>query len=244
MIGNRPLEQITIPEFEAWAASRGWAESMRYNSLWAIQGYMDWAGIESGLSRYKISRTIPPLDPYIILEQVKKLVSLCDTSTPKGLQDATIVVFFWDTWGRVDSVLNLELDHINQAEQEIHFHTMKGGNGHTVPYTLTLKDWLDRWLPVRATIARPGVRTLFINIRRGTALTYSGFREILEALGNKIGIHLTPHMFRRGAARHHASIGGSDRKGMERGGWKSYASYWRYTRGVDLDDLKGERWDD
>ncbi|MEE9508377.1 MAG: hypothetical protein V3V44_03735, partial [Anaerolineales bacterium] len=85
---------------------------------------------------------------------------------------------------------------------------------------------------------------LFINIRRGTPLTYTGLYSILNALGEKVGIKVQAHSIRRGAAREHASSGGNDREGLEQGGWKTWTMYWRYTRGPRLDSFKKKRWRD
>ena len=103
-----------------------------------------------------------------------------------------------------------------------------------------LKDLLERWLPVRTKIAR--CQHLFINIRRGTPLTYGGLRSILDNLGDKTGIYTTPHEYRRGGAKYFADNGGSDSEGMSQGGWKSHSTYRRYTGSASIKGFKKKRW--
>jgi integrase len=125
------------------------------------------------------------------------------------------------------------IDLVNQEATFI----MKGDKWHTAGFGPDLKELLEKWLPVRDQLARPETKTLFINIRKGTPLTYSGLYWILKKLGAP-----SAHCFRRGAARQWASDGGNDRQGMEQGGWSTYEQYRRYTRGVDITPFKNKRW--
>jgi integrase len=181
-----------------------------------------------------VKRHQAKMQPYLTLEEYLIMFYAAYNPTPKGVQDGTIVTFLWETWARADSVINTRLTNVDLKAYEVHF-VEKGGGFHMSAYGPDLAEMLDEWLPERIKIAK--CDSLFTNIRRGTPLTYWGLREILVVLGNKTGIDVTPHMFRRGGARNHASDGGSDRQGMEQGGWKSHAIR-RYTRGVSLDAFK------
>ncbi len=237
-LNGRSIEEVSIVDFEVWRGDLGISESMDYNSLWAMKSYLKWIGNKDHpLLGHSVKRHQAKMQPYITLDEYIKLFDVAYNTNPKGIQDATIVTFLWETWARADSVVNTRLPNIDVQAQEVHF-IQKGGDFHTSGFGPDLTQILDEWLPVRWDIAK--CDNLFVNIRFGTPLTYWGLREILDALGNKTGIHKTAHAFRRGAARQHASDNGNDRQGMEQGGWKSFEMYRRYTRGVSLDVFKAK----
>jgi integrase len=237
-LDGRSIDEVGIVDFEVWRGDLGLSESMNYNSLVFMRSYLRWLGKDDHpLLTHSVKRHESKMQPYLTLDEYLKLFEAACNTTPKGIQDATIVTFLWETWARADSVINTMLHNIDSRSQEVHF-IEKGGDYHTSAYGPDLAQMLDEWLPVRRQISM--CDSLFVSIRFGTPLTYWGLREILDALGNNTGIYVTPHMFRRGGARNHASDGGSDRQGMEQGGWKSHAMYLRYTRGVSLDAFKAK----
>ncbi len=237
MMNGEGIEAVTVAQFEQWR--EGSSDSMRHNSLWAIKAYLKWAGIEHPLLKHSVKRELPPPQPYIKFEDVLALIKLCNTRTPKGLQDACLVAFLWETWARADGLLSVKVAHVDLIEQEV-IIANKGGGYYSAGFGPDLKDLLERWITARAVIAK--CDSLFINIRRGTPLTYGGLRSILESLGEQIGIHVTPHDFRRGAATHYANEGGNDRLGMVQGNWLSHSMYQRYTRSASLQGFKCKRW--
>ena len=238
MMNGTSISEITVADFESWR--EGVSDSMRYNSLWSIRSYLKWAGIEHPLLKHSVKRSAPPPQPYVRLEDVCSLLEVCNTTQAKGLQDACIVAFLWETWARAEGLLSVIIDAIDIDNQEVTIAN-KGGGYYTAGFGPDLKGLLERWLPVRAERSWRHDR-LFINIRRGTPLTYGGLRSILENLGKQIGIRVTPHDFRRGAATNFANQGGPDRLGMVQGNWLSHSMYQRYTRSVSLEGFKCKRW--
>lgn len=234
-LDGRSICDIDVVDFECWRGDLGLSDSMDYNALLFMKGYLKHLGIDHPLLGHSVKRHQTKMQPYLTLDEYLTLFDAAYNTSPKGIQDATLVTFLWESWARADSVINTQLQNIDLQRQEVSF-IQKGGDYHTSAYGPDLAEMLDKWLPVRERIATDD--SLFINIRRGTPLTYWGLREILDNLGAWTGIHKTAHAFRRGAARQHASDGGSDIQGMTQGGWKSHAMYQLYTRGVSLDAFK------
>lgn len=235
-LDGRSIDEVGIVDFEVWRGDLCLSESMDYNSLCFMKSFLKWMGKDTHpLLGHSVKRHSAKMQPYLTLDEYIKLFDAALHTTPKGIQDATIVTFLWETWARADSVINTSLPNIDLKSQEVHF-IQKGGDYHTSAYGPDLAQMLDEWLPVRQKIAK--CDSLFINVRFGTKLTYWGLRWIVDLLGDKTGICVKPHMFRRGGARNHASDKGNDRVGMEQGGWKSFEMYRRYTRGVSLDAFK------
>jgi integrase len=234
------LMDVDIPVFENRTAYMG--RCARYNNLWAIKAFLRSLEVtEHPLLKHSVKRKAGPLPFAIRLDQVRILLGECDTSTPVGLRNACLISFLWDTWSRADEVIKAQLEHLRLKDQEIEM-ALKGGGWGTAVFSRHTRNLLERWIPVRAKIAKPGTRTLFIGIHTGRPLTYGGLRQILVDLGERVGIDVQAHGFRRGAARNHRKNGYSDRDGLDRGRWKSWQMYWLYTRGVKLDKYKEDRW--
>jgi integrase len=238
MTNGKGIEEVTIEDFETWRESS--SDSMRYTSMWAIKAYLKWAKLKNHpLLKHSVKRQKPPQGIYVTLDQALKLIDACDTSTPKGLQDACIVAFLWETWSGADGLLSVTLNRLRLADHEVDM-LHRGQGWHTSGFGFDLRDLFERWLPVRTRIAR--CQHLFINIRRGTPLTYGGLRSILDNLGEKTGIFTTPHQYRRGGAKYFADNGGEDSEGMSQGGWKSHAMYRHYTGSASIKGFKNKRW--
>lgn len=247
-LNGRKLKRVSVSDFDEWACNNSWSDSMKYNSLWAIKGYIHWLVNNKHqwrlkkhpLLKHKVKRILPPFK-YLKLSDIFKLESVCNLETPKGLQDATILWFMWETWARASEAINARVEFLDLEEHEATY-IVKGGKWHTSGFGPDLKELLELWITVRNQIAKPLTRTIFINIRRGTTLTYSGVYEILNALGQKAGVEVQSHSIRRGAARQHAVDGGSTKSGIDQGGWSGTAMWRRYTRGPSLGEFKKKRW--
>lgn len=234
---------MKVSHFEDWTGENGngWSDSMRYNSLWAIKGYIRWLGIKRHpLLKHTVTRILPPFK-YLKLSDIFKLESVCDLETPKGLQDTTILWFLWETWARASEAINATVEFLDLEEHEATY-IIKGGEWHTSGFGPDLKELLEKWLSVRTGLVKPQTKTLFINIRRGTPLTYTGLVSILKNLGEKAGVEIQAHSIRRGAARQHAVDGESTKSGLDQGGWRGDSMWRRYTRGPSLRTFKKKRW--
>ncbi len=83
-LDDRDIEDVTISDFEAWIEEMGWSNSMRFNSLWAVTGYLKWAGIDHPLLAHKVRRQLPPPGDYLTQEDVSKLLGQCNMFKPIG----------------------------------------------------------------------------------------------------------------------------------------------------------------
>ncbi len=123
----------------------------------------------------------------------------------------------------------MQLKHLDLENNEVMLR-VKGGALKKAAFSPDTKAALEIWLMARNDIARPTTTTLFVSTTTGKPLTYPSLRHLLRRLGEKARVSVTAHAFRRGAAINFASEG-TDRKGMARGRWNSFSSYyWRYTR--------------
>ena len=73
-LDGRDLEAVGISDFEAWGEGQGWSNSVRFNSLWAVTGYLNWAGIDHPLLAHKVQRQLPPQGSYLTQGDMLKLL--------------------------------------------------------------------------------------------------------------------------------------------------------------------------
>jgi integrase len=251
-LDDRDLEDVTISEFEAWVVEKGWGNSMHYNSLGTIKGYLKWTGKDHPLLAHKVRRQVAPPGPYVTEQDVMLMLGQCNMLEPtrgrnfagvsaRGIRDYAVVAFLWSTWCRAQELCDVQLKHLNIKLQNVMFR-VKGGALEVAAIDLDLKDALEVWLMVRKEIARPTSKALFVSTVTGKDLTYDSLLRLLRRLGKQVGLSVTPHMFRRGASTNFAQNGGNDRVGMKRGRWRSHRMYELYTRSVSLESVKSERW--
>ena len=81
--------------------------------------------------------------------------------------------------------------------------TGKGSKTRTVPVGAKARSALEAWLAVRASVAAPGEKALFVGAR-GRRITPSGVWHRLTAWAQRRGMteHVHPHMLRHSFASH------------------------------------------
>ena len=141
--------------------------------------------------------------PHVLFQdQVDRLLSLPDLSTPSGLRDKAMLELMYATGLRVSELLGLTADNINQ---ELGFLRCigKGGKERIVPVGRmaleALKSYLAYGRPNLISNKRTGI--LFLN-QHGGPLTRQGFWKIIKAYGRRIGVDISPHTMRHSVATH------------------------------------------
>jgi site-specific recombinase XerD len=144
---------------------------------------------------------------FLPLEGLRRLLALPDTSTPSGTRDRAVLVLMGVHGLRVAEVAALELAALDrQARSSILLVPGKGRKRRRVYLTAETTAVLERWLDLRAQLARPGEAALFLALdrrTRGTALSARALRyrvdEYLERAGLKRS-RVSCHSLRHSAA--------------------------------------------
>jgi integrase/recombinase XerD len=150
-------------------------------------------------------RAWPGLPKFLGVEEVERLISQPDVTTPRGLRDRALIEVLYATGLRVSELIRLRASDLN-LEAGYLSTTGKGSKQRIVP----IGDQASRWLARYIRDARPalvGARSspwLFVNARGGGSLTRVGFWKILKAYGAKAGLSrtLSPHVLRHSFATH------------------------------------------
>ena len=150
-------------------------------------------------------RAWPALPRFLSMEEVDLLIEQPDTSTPRGLRDRALVELLYATGMRVSELVSLRPGDLNLTAGYLTC-TGKGAKQRVVPIGSQAVNWVRRYIDLgRAQLL--GNRSsphLFVNARRGTALSRVGFWKILKAYGRQtaIGRELSPHVLRHSFATH------------------------------------------
>ena len=149
-------------------------------------------------------RAWPALPRYLSLDEVDRLLSAPDVTTPLGLRDRAMIELLYATGLRVSELVGLAAADLNLDAGYLTC-TGKGDKQRLVPMGDQAAAWVRRYLregrPALAG-ARPAAR-LFLNAR-GASLSRVGFWKNLRAHGVRAGLTrgLSPHVLRHSFATH------------------------------------------
>ena len=149
-------------------------------------------------------RAWPALPRYLSLDEVDRLLSAPDVTTPIGLRDRAMIELLYATGLRVSELVGLAAADLNLDAGYLTC-TGKGDKQRLVPIGDQAAAWVRRYLregrPALAG-ARPAAR-LFLNAR-GASLSRVGFWKNLRAHGVRAGLArgLSPHVLRHSFATH------------------------------------------
>lgn len=155
------------------------------------------------LSGTKGIRQAKSLPTYLTMEEVEKLLSLPELSSPTGKRDKAILELMYATGLRVSEVVELKMEELELDEGFIYVMG-KGGKRRMVPTGEIALKYLSIYLNVREEYFEgKGSPFVFLNYK-GEPLTRQGLWKIIKGYGRKIGIgdKLTPHTLRHSFATH------------------------------------------
>ena len=150
-------------------------------------------------------RAWPGLPTYLSAEEVDRLLTAPDTSTPRGLRDRALIELLYATGLRVSELVRLKLADVT-LDQGFLTCLGKGSKERMVPIGDSAVAWVRRW-QADGRGALLGGRTspwLFVSGPRGTPLTRVGFWKLLKRHGTSVGVGhaLSPHVVRHSFATH------------------------------------------
>lgn len=240
---HRVLDQVLDPATLTAAdlitaiQSCGWGNKRQCLALAAVQKFMGWKfGEDHPARRAKIKKIEGSPQPAVDEATALSLFASFDTYTPKGARDLALATLLLDSALRESEACNLLYAYTDIERRTLQV-LRKGGQWKAAVFSDETASNLDRWFFYRQQI--PGITYTFTNIRTGQQLTPEGLYNIVEAWGERIGVHLSPHMFRRGFATLATSLTNTpERTLMEGGGWSDPAQIKTYTRTLRLETMR------
>lgn len=190
------------------------------------------------------------LPAHLDLEQMERVLTVPDSSTPAGRRDRAILELFYASGLRLSELVGLDLEDVNLSGRVVRVKG-KGGKERLVPFNTTTEEALRRMLadvrqlpapPAPRRSARPGAQArrrdpLFLNLRGGRLTTRSVDR-LVRAAARQAGVPgtISPHALRHTFATHLLQAGADLRAIQELLGHAKLSTTQRYTH-LDLGRL-------
>lgn len=149
----------------------------------------------------KMKKGIPGV---ITLDEVERILSAPDETTPEGLRDVSMLELLYATGIRVSELVGLKLNEVNF---ELGFVVVygKGSKERVVPMGDMARSKLLEYLGTSrpALLKSRDAKALFVT-RLGKGMTRQGFWKIIKHHGLKAGItkKISPHTLRHSFATH------------------------------------------
>ena len=244
------LREVQVHHVRRWAAqlhSQGLAPRSIAIILSAWRGLYRWLGRDglvalNPVDGVRAPKAAKPLPKALPVDQAMALADhhpdADDAGDPRlAARDHCIVELLYGCGLRVGELIGLDVGAgaeaagwIDAAEGSAHV-LGKGSKRRSVPVGAAALKALARWLEVRAELAAPGERALFVS-RRGTRLTPSQLRSRLKRSALQAGLptHVHPHMLRHSFASHLLQSSGDLRAVQELLGHANITTTQVYTR--------------
>ncbi|MDD3258817.1 MAG: site-specific tyrosine recombinase XerD [Smithellaceae bacterium] len=211
----------TVVDFLVQIKSEGLSANSANRTLAALRGFYKYllrekVLEESPLAQIELAKVWMRLPDTVSSDEMKKILSQPDDSTPQGLRDRAMLELLYASGLRVSELAGLTMNSINW---QVGFLTVmgKGGKERVVPVGKTAYDCVRRYVDeARPKLIRSKTTdVLFLN-RFGTSLTRQGLWKIIVHYAQKAGLkkNVHPHTFRHSFASHLLE-GGADLRAVQ-----------------------------
>jgi integrase len=232
--GSQDPAKMTASELLEILDQSGWGNARQCLALAATQKYLSWKyGSAHPALSAKLKRVQGKPQPDLSPEVALRLLASFDAYTPKGARDLALCAIAIDSALRAAELCRLQTAYVDLDLCVLQV-LAKGGQWMAAPFSLPTAGYISRWLNYRG----EGGELLFVHIRTGEGLTPEGLNQIVRQWGLNIGIHLSPHMFRRTFATIGTLLGAPERALMEGGRWYHSDMIKRYTRNLRLEAMR------
>ncbi|HQP05501.1 MAG TPA: site-specific tyrosine recombinase XerD [Smithellaceae bacterium] len=217
----RSVAPQTVVDFLVQIKSEGLSANSMNRALAALRGFYNYllqerVLEESPLTHIELAKVWMRLPDTVSREEMNRILSGPDNSTPSGLRDRAMLELLYATGLRVTELISLSMNSINW---QVGFLAVmgKGGKERVVPVGRTAYDAVRRYVDeARPKFVRSKTtEVLFLN-RFGRAFTRQGLWKIIVGYAQKAGLqkNVHPHTFRHSFASHLLE-GGADLRAVQ-----------------------------
>ncbi|MBI3871704.1 MAG: tyrosine-type recombinase/integrase [candidate division Zixibacteria bacterium] len=141
--------------------------------------------------------------PVLSEGQIEGMLAVPDRTNFVGMRNFLMILVFYDTLIRLSELINLKLSDVDLDAGTLRIFG-KGRKVRTVPIGMKTVKYLHKFFMRH----RQGISSEYVfTTYRGTPLDHRNVMRILERIGNKVGVHVSPHLLRHSGASHRAVSG-------------------------------------
>jgi integrase/recombinase XerC len=177
--------------------------------LSAWRGWFRWLARHRGFSANPVlgiraPKAARPLPKALSVESTERLLESDGDASPLARRDRAMFELLYSCGLRLAELVSLDIGDgaldLRQGEVTV---TGKGSKTRTVPIGAKAREALGAWLEVRAQLAQPAERALFVGAR-GARISRAVVGARLAAWARRSGLaeHVHPHMLRHSFATH------------------------------------------
>ena len=203
------LEPAEVRRAVAVLHSKGLAPRTLALVLSAWRGWFRWLARHRGFSANPVlgiraPKAGRPLPKALSVESAQRLLDAEKDASPLALRDRAMFELLYSSGLRLAELLSLNVADgrldLRQGEVTV---TGKGAKTRTVPVGAKAREALEAWLAVRAQLARPAEKALFVGAR-GERISRAVVGARLAAWARRSGLaeRVHPHMLRHSFATH------------------------------------------
>ena len=205
----RELDAQQVRHFIARLHAAGLSGRTLALTLSAWRGLYGWLTRHHGFPANPVHGVRPPKSPRrlpkaLSVEQVERLLEHAGTASPEEARDRAMFELLYSSGLRLAELVALDAEDgrldLKQGEVTV---TGKGRKTRTVPVGSRAREALRGWLAVRAQVAAPSERALFVGAR-GARIAPGAVQARLRARARRqgLGASVHPHMLRHSFASH------------------------------------------
>ena len=237
-LADRSPTSELIDEFVTNLHERGLAPATIARRVAAVRGLhrflvVEETGLEDPTATVLAPRPGLRLPKALEIDEIERLITAPDTTTPLGRRDRALLEFMYATGTRVAEAVGLDLIDIDLEDQTA-IVTGKGSKQRLVPVGVHSIDALRAYLPDRRSIlaGRRDPGAIFLNARGGR-LSRQGVWGIVRKAAGRSDIsvdRVSPHVLRHSTATHMVQGGADLRSVQEMLGHASISTTQVYTK--------------
>lgn len=202
------VDRSTIQDFILAQKERGLADISVNGQIRVLKIFFKFLKDEEHLDidpaeKIQLLRTEKKIKTVLTEDQIQAMLAVPDRSNFVGMRNFLMLLVFYDTLIRLSELINLKMCDVDLEGGTLRIMG-KGRKARIVPMGLKTVKYLHKFF----TRYRQGFNTDYVfTTYRGDILDPRNVMRILERIGNKVGVHVSPHLLRHSGASHRAVSG-------------------------------------
>lgn len=207
-IAFEDVDRLTVQDFILSQKDRGLADISINGQVKVLKIFFKFLKDEGLIvsdptEKIQLLRTEKKMKPVLSEDQIEAMLAVPDRSTFVGMRNFLIILVFYDTLIRLSELINLKLGDIDLDGGTLRIMG-KGRKVRMVPIGMKTVKYIHKFI-IRH---RQGITSDYLfTTQLGMPLDHRNVMRILQRIGNKVGVHVSPHLLRHSGASHRAVSG-------------------------------------